>query len=142
MHLFQPHNQIIRWLIEDRSISTRTNALFSLQMIQQQQQQQQGGAEEGRGKGSQPGGWHSIVLVTNPFHQLRSYHTFKHAMQEMGLWVADEAQGGAIGYRLYVAAAPFAGHRGYGAVLDAAADQFDFWRELAALAWYWLRGWL
>lgn len=45
--------------------------------------------------------------------------------------------------QLYVAAAPFAGHHGYGHwLLDAAMDQVDFWRELAAVAWYGMRGWL
>jgi hypothetical protein len=46
-------------------------------------------------------------------------------------------------HQLYVAAAPFAGHCGYGFwLLDVAADQLDFWRELAAIAWYAMRGWL
>lgn len=45
--------------------------------------------------------------------------------------------------QLYVAAAPFAPHCGYGSrLLDAAADQLDFWRELAAIAWYAAKGWL
>jgi uncharacterized SAM-binding protein YcdF (DUF218 family) len=97
---------------------------------EEQQQQQQSGADQG---------WRIIVLITNPFHQLRSYHTFKHAMGELGMPVDDQRPGG---YRLYVAAAPLAGHRGYGAPLDALADQWDFWRELAALGYYGLRGWL
>lgn len=45
--------------------------------------------------------------------------------------------------QLYTAKAPFAGHCGYGhKVLDVIADQVDFWREVAALGWYGLRGWL
>lgn len=54
-------------------------------------------------------------------------------------------QGVAMWLRLqvYVAPAPFAPHCGWGhPALDAAMDQLDFWRELAALAYYWLRGWL
>lgn len=52
------------------------------------------------------------------------------------------ATGPGAAYRLYVADAPFAGHRGYGRVPDALADQWDFWRELAALGYYWIRGYL
>jgi hypothetical protein len=45
--------------------------------------------------------------------------------------------------QLYTAQAPFAGHCGYGHWwLDAFMDQVDFWRELAALGYYGLRGWL
>jgi hypothetical protein len=45
--------------------------------------------------------------------------------------------------QLYTAHAPFAGHHGYGHwLLDGLMDQLDFWRELAALGWYGLRGWL
>jgi hypothetical protein len=45
--------------------------------------------------------------------------------------------------QLYTAKAPFAGHHGYGHwLLDGVMDQIDFWRELAALGWYGLRGWL
>ncbi|WIA12582.1 hypothetical protein OEZ85_006239 [Tetradesmus obliquus] len=117
-----------RWLLEEKSTSTRTNALFSLAMIRQQQQQQQ----------QQPGQLHtaqpppSVVLITNPFHQLRSYFTLRKAAQQAGMDV-----------QLYVAAAPFAGHCGYGHwLLDAAMDQVDFWRDVGALGYYRLRSWL
>lgn len=121
-----------RWLLEDQSTSTRTNALYSLAIIQRQQQQQ-------RSIGNQA--WRSIVLVTNPFHQWRSYHTFKRALQQMGMNVTSVGPGPS--YKLYVAAAPFAGHRGYGCgVLDLLADYWDFFREIAAISWYGLRGWL
>jgi uncharacterized SAM-binding protein YcdF (DUF218 family) len=43
-------------------------------MIRQQQQQQQ--------QEHQP---HSVVLITNPFHQLRSYLTFRKAAQQAGM---------------------------------------------------------
>ncbi|KAI8473414.1 MAG: DUF218 domain-containing protein [Monoraphidium minutum] len=139
-----------RWLREAASTSTRTNALFSLELIRQQggggssgggggggAASEAAAAAEAEGGGSSGGGggaWHSIVLVTNPFHQARSYRVFRRAM-------ADADMGGAGA--LYVAAAPFAGHAGYWPpALDAAADQLDFWRELTALAYYWARGWL
>lgn len=117
------------WLLEDRSTSTRTNALYSLAMIRERQRQRQQ-AEAGGGGG---GPWLLVVLATSPFHQLRSHRVFLRAMREAGMPASQE---------LYVADAPFAGHRGYGPVLDALADQWDFWRELAALVYYWARGWL
>eukprot|EP00878_Enallax_costatus_P022540 GHUV01023914.1.p1 GENE.GHUV01023914.1~~GHUV01023914.1.p1 ORF type:complete len:202 (+),score=57.05 GHUV01023914.1:1282-1887(+) len=61
-----------RWLLEEHSTSTRTNAVYSLQLIQQQQQQLSRHNS-------------SIVLVTNPFHQLRSYFTFRKAAREAGM---------------------------------------------------------
>ena len=104
--------------------------MHSLDMIQQQQAQQQQGQQQPAPAGR------SIVLVTSPFHQLRSYHTFKRAMAERGFTIQPG------GWQLYMANAPFAGHRGYGCLLDVVADQWDCWRELAALAWYALCGYL
>lgn len=146
-----------RWWLEEQSTSTRTNAVFSLAMIKQKQElhlQQLRAAEEGAQtmpadpnlgsallgeEGSTGNPWGSIVLVTNPFHQLRSYWTLLHAMKEMGM---EPDQGGRPGsLQLYVADAPFAGHHGYG-VLDPLVDQVDFWRELGALALYKVRGYL
>lgn len=110
-----------RWLLEEASTSTRTNAWFSLDIIaaaQQQQQQQQ----------DTP----ALLIVTSPFHQLRSYYTFRRAAEQKGLSI-----------QLYTAKAPFAGHCGYGHwLLDGLMDQVDFWRELAALGYYGVRGWL
>ncbi|KAF6251770.1 DUF218 domain-containing protein [Scenedesmus sp. NREL 46B-D3] len=122
-----------RWLLEEQSTSTRTNALFSLDIIRQQhqqhQQQQSQQQRQQRQQGQQPS---SVVLVTNPFHQLRSYLTFRKAAQQSGMDL-----------QVYVAAAPFAGHCGYGHwLLDAAMDQVDFWRDVVALGYYGLRGWL
>lgn len=142
------------WLLEERSTSTRTNALFSLAMVlaedeRNAQRQEHGGQSQQQ----RPPG--RIVLATNPFHQLRSYLVFRRAMAELGMLRGPRSGGGGEGsggggdhrnhrqYELFVAAAPFAGHHGYGcAALDAAADAWDFARELAALAWYALRGWL
>jgi uncharacterized SAM-binding protein YcdF (DUF218 family) len=61
-------------LLEEASTSTRTNAWFSLDIIaaaQQKQQQQQGTP--------------ALLIVTSPFHQLRSYYTFRRAAQQKGL---------------------------------------------------------
>lgn len=120
LHQGTPHdppNTHVRarsWLREEASTSTRTNALFSWQLLA-------------------PHGWQRLLLVTNPFHQRRSYWTFVRAAADLG------EQGGSA----FVAPAPCAGHAGYGpALLDAAADQWDWWREVAAVAYYWVRGWL
>ncbi|KAF8067143.1 hypothetical protein HT031_002190 [Scenedesmus sp. PABB004] len=154
------------WLLEEASTSTRTNALRSLELIAARAQRPPAAAQGERQRhaaqqpaaqagGQQPGEGRrelqeqqqpeleqqqqpeqapvlSVVLVTSPFHQLRALLTFRRAAAQAGARVA-----------LCVAAAPVARHAGYGhAALDAAADQLDFWRELAALAWYGARGWL
>jgi uncharacterized SAM-binding protein YcdF (DUF218 family) len=55
-------------MLEELSTSTRTNALRSLDLLQ----------ATGRE-------WGHLVVVTNPFHQLRSYWTFRRALRERGL---------------------------------------------------------
>jgi uncharacterized SAM-binding protein YcdF (DUF218 family) len=57
------------------------NAQFSIDMIKQQQQQQQ--QQQGHQQQEQQAS--SVVLVTNPFHQLRSYYTFRRAAQQAGV---------------------------------------------------------
>eukprot|EP00879_Flechtneria_rotunda_P015661 GHRR01016383.1.p1 GENE.GHRR01016383.1~~GHRR01016383.1.p1 ORF type:complete len:250 (+),score=61.10 GHRR01016383.1:329-1078(+) len=124
--------QVGRWLLEEASTSTRTNAVYSLHliMLQQEHKQQQGLHTDQRlQQGRQQ---YTVVIITNPFHQLRSYFTFKRAAEEAGMDV-----------QFYVAKAPFAGHCGYGHwLIDSAMDQWDFWRELGAIAYYAARGWL
>ena len=134
------------WLLEEKSTSTRTNAIYSLAIIAEQQQQQHyqvdktkqqqqqeekqqhgvqskqqqaagdqtshqqphtAGSQQWRRQERQQEqqqqqqqqqqqeqqqlhdcgviSWRSVVLVTNPFHQLRSYMVFKRAVQEAGL---------------------------------------------------------
>lgn len=80
-----------RWLLEEASTSTRTNAWYSLDIIIAQQQQQQPQlqqlqehqqhAEEEQQQQPQE----CVLIVTSPFHQLRSYYTFKRAVQQKGL---------------------------------------------------------
>lgn len=188
------HVLAVRWSLEELSTSTRTNAIYSLRVMRQLQD-------------GQPLQHHnrskqiiSVVLITNPFHQLRSYFTFRKAAKQAGMDIqvseccaVDVMQPDAVYLlifvarctekglfsaiavctsrrsthaelsclccsvmpaslnlpilyfmlQLYVAEAPFAGHHGYGsALLDCAMDQLDFWRELAAIAWYWVRGYL
>jgi uncharacterized SAM-binding protein YcdF (DUF218 family) len=108
------------WLLEEASTSTRTNALFSLDIIarqqgqqgqgQQQQQQQQDTQQRQEqlahsphddllqeeeqavqqdnprhGRQGQQLGWRRVVVVTNPFHQLRSYRVFRRAAADAGM---------------------------------------------------------
>jgi uncharacterized SAM-binding protein YcdF (DUF218 family) len=62
--------------------------VYSLDIIRQQQQQQQ--QQQGQPEpGQQP---HSVVLITNPFHQLRSYFTFRKAAQQAGMDLQVSAQ--------------------------------------------------
>jgi hypothetical protein len=45
--------------------------------------------------------------------------------------------------QVYVAHSPFAPHTGYGpALVNTLVDQYDFYRELAAVALYAVKGWL
>ncbi len=54
-----------RWLLEEASTSTRTNALYALDMAQSYSMK-------------------TIVLVTSPFHQWRSYYVFRKVLHERG----------------------------------------------------------
>jgi uncharacterized SAM-binding protein YcdF (DUF218 family) len=101
--------------MESSSTSTRENAVFSIELAKQH-------------------GLRSFLIATNTFHQLRSLLVFRKVLQEMGLG----------GSRVYVAEVPFTGHRGWGGgpLLNHAIDQLDFWREIAALVYYWLKGYI
>jgi len=109
----QPH---VQWLLEQRSISTRENAMFSLQIVKEH-------------------GWHNILVVTNQFHQRRSLLTFKKAACDLHMKV-----------QVLVEQLPFAGHQhgawGGGPLLDMYMDMYDGARELAALPYYWAKGYL
>jgi uncharacterized SAM-binding protein YcdF (DUF218 family) len=56
--------------------------LFSLDIIRQHQQQGQQQQQQQEQEAQLPS---SVVLITNPFHQLRSYYTFLKAAQQAGL---------------------------------------------------------
>ena len=77
-----------------------------------------------------------MLLVTNPFHQLRSVLIFGRAASDLGL---------AEGFlQLSVAEVPFGGgHKGFGGpLLDAAVDLLDIFREGAALVYYKMKGYI
>jgi hypothetical protein len=66
------------------STSTRTNAWYSLDIIQEQQQQdKEDGSQQQQQQHQQQR--ECLLVVTSPFHQLRSYYTFKRAVQQKGL---------------------------------------------------------
>lgn len=110
------------WLLEEDSTSTRTNAVFSLRIAAAR-------------------GWRGVAVATNPFHQLRALLTFRCAAQQQA------AVSGTPPLEVVLARVPpeTAG-RGYagraGRALGALWMNYDIAREVAALAWYWLRGWL
>lgn len=67
------------WLLEEASTSTRTNAWYSLDIVaaaQQQRQQQQQEQQQDKP---------ALLIITSPFHQLRSYYTFRRAALQKGL---------------------------------------------------------
>jgi len=102
-------------VFEETSTSTRTNAVNSLQLAAAR-------------------GWESVVVITNPFHQFRSYRTFRCAAREVPqsqqprIWLA---RAGAA------APMPVASRALYELRL-----QWDIYREVLAIAWYWWCGWL
>mmetsp|Transcript_26020 Transcript_26020/g.77160 ORF Transcript_26020/g.77160 Transcript_26020/m.77160 type:complete len:165 (-) Transcript_26020:398-892(-) len=102
-----------RWIKEEASTSTRENALCSLRIAQRH-------------------GWRRVAVATSPFHQRRSLWVFLRAARDLGLDV-----------RVHVVTAPFVGHAGHPLrVFDAAVDAWDWVREVAAIAWYYYKGFL
>ncbi|GAX75347.1 hypothetical protein CEUSTIGMA_g2791.t1 [Chlamydomonas eustigma] len=105
-----------KWIREEDSTSTRENALFSLKIVKSR-------------------GWSKILVVTSPFHQKRSYWTFKKAVKDSGM---DPSQ---LSVRMLRTS--FVGHIGYGGALqDTAVDCWDWVREILAIAYYWVRGYI
>jgi uncharacterized SAM-binding protein YcdF (DUF218 family) len=93
--------------LENRSTSTRENALFSLRMLESGETQE-----------------HTVAIVTSTFHQWRALRVFRTAARELGL----------LQFRFTIPCARGARERG--------PTQFDWFREIAACALYWWRGWI
>lgn len=91
-------------LTENHSTSTYTNALFSLRQLRQQHPNVK-----------------RLLLVTNQFHQLRTYWTWRQ--------VAHSAEFVEYGFTIDIA--PFETD-----LFDSHVTQFDFWREIAAIVYY------
>ncbi|KAK9816653.1 hypothetical protein WJX72_003312 [[Myrmecia] bisecta] len=107
-----------RWFLESESTSTHENAVFSLHIMAAH-------------------GLRSVAVVTSRFHQLRSQLTFECAARQEDAATRPTA--------IYMAEAPPDQDRQGGFLGEALAEllrQVDFYRELAALMWYWFRGWL
>jgi vancomycin permeability regulator SanA len=100
-------------LLEERSTSTRENALFSLRIVDCM------GAPK------------TVAVVTSTFHQWRSRRVFVRAATSLAGHGVD-APGCTIA--VYPCARPHALERG--------PTQFDWLREFAACALYWWRDWL
>ncbi|KAK9821693.1 hypothetical protein WJX74_008860 [Apatococcus lobatus] len=110
-----------RLKLEDRSRSTRENALFSLQIAATDR-------------------WGSLAVITSPFHQLRAGLTFACAAKQS---LAAEVRPQIFVYQESAKTNGRHPVRNLQArLLKALAATWDFHRELAALAYYWLRGWL
>ena len=93
-----------------------------------------------------------MLLVTSPFHQLRSRLVFLQVLQEQGLhtvqvgvmhacWRPTRALSHTnavpcCSLQLSVAESPFVGHKGFGPWLDHWLDYWDLSRELAAIVYY------
>ena len=112
------------WFLEDASTSTRENALFTLkQMVSEHPK---GGVGDSKVQ---------VAIVTSPFHQYRSLLTFEKAYKQLerageiqchvGLSVAkveEKERGSSFAYELL--------------------HSHNVVREIAAIAYYTLRGWL
>ena len=138
-------------VLEDRSTSTRENALFSLVAL-----------AEGGGGGATGLGVGEVVVVTSGFHQWRARRVFLRAAKELNLpaqvtvaplgpdsdfgfsrafeqtlqrALRGETWGGARGW-LMIPLVPAA------AVLDACAALFHVAREILAILLYFSKGWI
>jgi uncharacterized SAM-binding protein YcdF (DUF218 family) len=112
------------WWKEEKSTSTRENAVYSLGLIEE------------RGLGTSL----SILIVTSPFHQLRSLWTFEKAAREAGR----------KDLRFFIAKTDFVPHRGFGPLRDgygaklinASIDLWDLVREILAILFYKYKGFI
>ncbi|EFJ43873.1 hypothetical protein VOLCADRAFT_106645 [Volvox carteri f. nagariensis] len=125
-----------RWLEEDASTSTYENALFSLAICKEK-------------------GWKTLLIVTSPFHQLRSELVFRRLVSEAtkaaaGLAGQEAASAGGAGLarkdehlamEVFMARAAMVPHAGYFSPLaNRLVDLWDWIRELLALVYYYTKG--
>eukprot|EP01026_Neomeris_dumetosa_P051453 TRINITY_DN45306_c0_g1_i4.p2 TRINITY_DN45306_c0_g1~~TRINITY_DN45306_c0_g1_i4.p2 ORF type:complete len:101 (-),score=7.17 TRINITY_DN45306_c0_g1_i4:178-480(-) len=96
-------------MLEERSTSTRENALFSLPLIQQQ-------------------GSTKVLLITNKFHQFRSYLAFVKAAQDLKIQCEFKV--------LNIT------HDVENDGIDAIYGLYAVLREIAAIGWYIIRGYI
>ena len=115
------------WMLEEGSTSTRTNALLSLEMAKER-------------------GLHSIVLVTSGFHQFRSERVFRRVAK-------DKFNSDGIPLQVHVVELPHEQtnlwaskesdmHVGDVGTREVFVAQLNWFREIAAIVYYFARGWL
>ena len=104
------------FILEQHSTSTRTNAVYSLQLLVEQYPHVS-----------------SLLLVTSRFHQWRTYGVFVKAVREAE--ERAEEKGGGGGWSVGVSEMERD-------VMDDRVTQWDFWRELAAIVYYMVRGYI
>ncbi|KAK9909341.1 hypothetical protein WJX75_000747 [Coccomyxa subellipsoidea] len=97
-----------RWLLEEQSRSTRENAVNSIAIVAEHR-------------------WKSLVVVTSPFHQFRSYWTFRCAVQSLS---PDRRM------KVWLARVPVEDVRKRGLALQRLYSSWDFYREIAAIVWF------
>ncbi|GFR47289.1 hypothetical protein Agub_g8976 [Astrephomene gubernaculifera] len=114
---------------EDASTSTYENALFSLDICRQH-------------------GWTTLLVVTSPFHQVRSELVFRRLVNTVAsshgaaAGAASSSTAGGTDWglptiKVYMARTAFVPHSGYFLpVFDRIVDLWDWARELLALVYY------
>eukprot|EP01027_Heterolobosea_sp_BB2_P010018 GEZU01014750.1.p1 GENE.GEZU01014750.1~~GEZU01014750.1.p1 ORF type:complete len:277 (-),score=29.31 GEZU01014750.1:20-850(-) len=115
-------------ILEEKSTSTRENAVFSLEIAQQRN-------------------WKRLVVVTNHFHQLRSRLAFEKCIKEI---TPDHKGAVEDSWMVTMASISTTGIDSSDLQCDPSSISFreilrrehDFIRELAAFALYTVRGWL
>mmetsp|Transcript_18597 Transcript_18597/g.35924 ORF Transcript_18597/g.35924 Transcript_18597/m.35924 type:complete len:153 (+) Transcript_18597:667-1125(+) len=128
-----PSGEDPAWILEEHSTSTRTNALYSLAKLRDRD-------------------LHSIVLVTSEFHQFRAARVFRVAALELAARLGD-----AKPIRVHVVdmssiswgeqrerylQGSLEGGVSYEMLLEEMLHHFNFARELAAIVYYFVRGWI
>ncbi len=104
------------WRLEEASTSTWENALFSLRMV-----------TERESDGASP----AVVVVTSPFHLGRAARTFAAAAAVLA------REGGRAPLPIFAACPALAAPA---TPADRVLAAYEAVREVAALAWYWVRG--
>ena len=77
--------------------------------------------------------WTTVAVVTNPFHQFRALRVFKCAARTLP---------GAEHLTFSLAHVPRDSAAQGQTAVDVIFQQWDVWREVAAIVYYWLHGWL
>ena len=107
-------------VLEERSTSTYTNAKYTLRLLADEYADVQ-----------------SLLLVTSRFHQWRTLAVFERAIREYGEEDGGDGGGGGGGGGWSVGMSEVERD-----VMDDHVTQWDFWRELAAIVYYKLRGYI